>query len=1001
MQALLYLLLIASTCASSTSLRRYAEALNCTSSPASIVADLQELVRGSGVCQEAMGGAGEIRYGVDGSWLLPITVDASRWPMYEGWVHVETLNPFASASAPDMSTLGAFKAYKARLASRNCFMRAIPTPFYEYGLQPSEINQIPENRGFPLSRPSGPIHPRTYMTLFLNGMLAPLDPPPSTWQQLIAVVRDMRSRGLAQDALCLEHCKLGHLLMAIVATIAQVGGSQAGAWFEPASMEPLTGAVPAALRVLRDLVAISRVSSTSCALLTVRFSKGQCAMTLDFDLAAFALNTSAVASVVRMAPQPCSEVVLERITGRVVRAPVPNCAPFSTYISGAELAMDPSSFAPALFARCYAFNQDLLAYSLNVVRMRAAQRQTVQQENYTHWAAHGYPPLLGPMFRSMWKNNSASPNIASHLHLGEVEMYSWSIWEDAAHSSMTQPPEQDGAIAREVQARLKAVLAISGAKGADIYRRACGWVQTAPSPSPAGFAQGLDQGPTKQHRSNVLIAALASAGAVGLVVAAGALLAVVRRSRHLSWLGAVLPPAPGPLTTFVCTDIQGSTSLWEQLPQHVMVDAMRVHDTAARRLLLKHRGFEVATEGDAFILAFHRPSHALEFLAALQCALSTAEWDPGLLGHPDAREVHGSGGLRGLRVRAAAGAGMSGGLGAHGGWGRAGSHPRALEQSKELADVKRLSGAPSGGQVVCTDETMALCHKASGVDSMYLGEYASVADPGHPLTLYSVCAASMAPHRHLFYRDLPMRGLVQTGLGAPHAPGPGRRGLVKVVVQDAHILRRDAGPVFAAAMQQVARALRAAATGLGGFVFKVDEGEGLLLAAFPTAAGALDAAHVLCKALKRVDWDPELMVHPLLEDIVCYAPAAGSGGGVRVAALRHLDVLCRGPRYKIYVGEGPVVREAAPHSRWSVTYRGEGVNSIRDKPDEICPIGAVSCALAVRAAHLARRTPHVATPAPSLPKRRLPARTPSVPCRPTANCDRMYRRTNSQPGVQQ
>ncbi len=51
----------------------------------------------------------------------------------------------------------------------------------------------------------------------------------------------------------------------------------------------------------------------------------------------------------------------------------------------------------------------------------------------------------------------------------------------------------------------------------------------------------------------------------------------------------------------------------ESLAQEVMDVALGLHHALARQLLAKHGGFESATEGDSFILAFHTPADALGF----------------------------------------------------------------------------------------------------------------------------------------------------------------------------------------------------------------------------------------------------------------------------------------------------------------------------------------------------------------------------------------------------
>ncbi len=45
-----------------------------------------------------------------------------------------------------------------------------------------------------------------------------------------------------------------------------------------------------------------------------------------------------------------------------------------------------------------------------------------------------------------------------------------------------------------------------------------------------------------------------------------------------------------------CAATQDSTALWEALPAAVMSEAVRLHHTCVRKLLLSHKGYESATE---------------------------------------------------------------------------------------------------------------------------------------------------------------------------------------------------------------------------------------------------------------------------------------------------------------------------------------------------------------------------------------------------------------------
>lgn len=69
--------------------------------------------------------------------------------------------------------------------------------------------------------------------------------------------------------------------------------------------------------------------------------------------------------------------------------------------------------------------------------------------------------------------------------------------------------------------------------------------------------------------------------------------------------------------TLVCTDVEGSTEMWEW-NNKAMMEAISLHDRVMRMHLAKFQGYEVATEGDAFLIAFHTPGNAVAYAAASQ-----------------------------------------------------------------------------------------------------------------------------------------------------------------------------------------------------------------------------------------------------------------------------------------------------------------------------------------------------------------------------------------------
>ena len=108
-----------------------------------------------------------------------------------------------------------------------------------------------------------------------------------------------------------------------------------------------------------------------------------------------------------------------------------------------------------------------------------------------------------------------------------------------------------------------------------------------------------------------------------------------------------IPPPTGEVT-LAFTDVQGSTNLWEADPE-AMTDALRLHDALIRDLITRHRGYEVKTEGDAFMVAFGDPLAATRWALDVQSALFDADWDDDVLALRPARVEDAV--FRGLRVR--------------------------------------------------------------------------------------------------------------------------------------------------------------------------------------------------------------------------------------------------------------------------------------------------------------------------------------------------------------
>lgn len=78
--------------------------------------------------------------------------------------------------------------------------------------------------------------------------------------------------------------------------------------------------------------------------------------------------------------------------------------------------------------------------------------------------------------------------------------------------------------------------------------------------------------------------------------------------------------APSGTVTFLFTDIEGSTSRWEERPDEMRGLVAR-HDELVRGSIERHDGYIFATAGDGFAAAFARAADAVAAAAALQRAL--------------------------------------------------------------------------------------------------------------------------------------------------------------------------------------------------------------------------------------------------------------------------------------------------------------------------------------------------------------------------------------------
>ncbi len=169
------------------------------------------------------------------------------------------------------------------------------------------------------------------------------------------------------------------------------------------------------------------------------------------------------------------------------------------------------------------------------------------------------------------------------------------------------------------------------------------------------------------------------------------------RGRRSKWRDTVMPVTqpPSGTVTFLFTDVEGSTRLWQDHPE-AMAPVMARHDEIVRDAIESHRGHVVKTTGDGFHAAFATAHDALDAAVAAQRAVEGEPWD----------------GIDGFRVR----------MGLH--TGEAGQRDGDYYGSA-VNRAARVMSAAHGGQLVCSQATAELVRDdlADGIDLVDLGEH--------------------------------------------------------------------------------------------------------------------------------------------------------------------------------------------------------------------------------------------------------------------------------------
>ena len=160
--------------------------------------------------------------------------------------------------------------------------------------------------------------------------------------------------------------------------------------------------------------------------------------------------------------------------------------------------------------------------------------------------------------------------------------------------------------------------------------------------------------------------------------------------------------APTGDLSMIFTDIKNSTTLWESYPV-AMRSAIKIHNAVMRRQLRIIGGYEVKTEGDAFMVSFPTATSALLWCFSVQSHLLEAAWPSEILNSVHCQEVLDADQnviYRGLSVR----------MGIH--WGSPVCEPDPVTRRMDyfgpmVNRASRISGAADGGEINVSSDFIA------------------------------------------------------------------------------------------------------------------------------------------------------------------------------------------------------------------------------------------------------------------------------------------------------
>jgi len=186
---------------------------------------------------------------------------------------------------------------------------------------------------------------------------------------------------------------------------------------------------------------------------------------------------------------------------------------------------------------------------------------------------------------------------------------------------------------------------------------------------------------------------------------------------------------PSGTVTFLFTDIEGSTRLWQEQPEAMSIAHAR-HDTILREAIESNHGYVFQIVGDSFSAAFHNAIDGLHAALAAQRGLArmnenTDNINPSFSIHPSALA---------LKVR----------MGLHTGAAEIDGENKYSEGYTTIASTQRVMSVAHGGQVLFSHTTYDLLQNdlPENISLRDMGEH-QLKSLRAPLRLYQLSAPDL------------------------------------------------------------------------------------------------------------------------------------------------------------------------------------------------------------------------------------------------------------------